>query len=192
MPTRAYLRRFVVCSAILISTSAASWINPPAHPGAATAERSQRTIIPQNGGQVPPTLGDDAVADSGIKVTRWEFSPTVPGRPVYLSMTFDGAQTAIDRMHAGPLMVQVRWVREDAQNTPGAPDLVTDVTIGRQDLAGALEGEVRQKGSFEWHSWARKDTLSPGTWVVSLTYPDGQPLACGQDAVPCRFTINIG
>ncbi len=107
-------------------------------------------------------------------------------------MTFGGAQTAIDRMHTSPLMIQVHWVREDTESTPGAPDLVTDLTIGRQDLAGALEGEVRRTGSFEWHSWARKDKLSPGTWVVSLTYPNGQPLSCGQDAQPCRFTINIG
>jgi hypothetical protein len=192
MPIGAYLGRFAVCSAIVISTSGATWINPPTHPAAATAEPSQRAIIPQIGGQVPPTPGDDAVADSGIKVTRWEFSPAIPGRPVYLSMTFDGAQTAIDQMHTSPLMIQVHWVREDAESTPGAPDLVTDLTIGRQDLAGALEGEVRRTGSFEWHSWAKKDTLSPGTWVVSLTYPNGQPLSCGQDAQPCRFTINIG
>src|ERR1700751_1907099 len=175
MPIGDYLGRFAVCSAILISTSGATWINPPTHPAVAAAEPSQRATIPQIGSQVPPAPGDHAVADSGIKVTRWQFSPAIPGRPVYLSMTFDGAQTAIDRMHTSPLMIQVRWVRQDAASTPGAPDLVANLTVGRQELAGALEGEVRRTGSFEWHSWARKDARHPGTWGVFLTYPKGQP-----------------
>jgi hypothetical protein len=37
-----------------------------------------------------------------------------------------------------------------------------------------------------------KDTLGPGTWTVSLTYRDGQPLRCAPDAQPCRFTLNVG
>ena len=37
-----------------------------------------------------------------------------------------------------------------------------------------------------------KKTLSSGTWTVSLTYPNGKPLPCGQDALPCRFTVNVG
>ena len=32
----------------------------------------------------------------------------------------------------------------------------------------------------------------PPPWAVSLTYPDGTPLLCAQQAQPCRFTINIG
>ena len=64
--------------------------------------------------------------------------------------------------------------------------------IGRPELAGALEQQVRRGGFFEWHSWAEKDHLSAGTWTVSVTYPDGQPLPCGPDAQPCRFTINVG
>ena len=115
-----------------------------------------------------------------------------PGQPLYLWMTLDGAQTAIDRMQSSPLTIQVHWVRENPEATPGAPDLMTDLTIGRPDMAATLEGVVRRSGCFEWHSWARKDTLSPGTWTVSLTYPDGQPLLCGRDAEPCRFTINVG
>jgi hypothetical protein len=117
----------------------------------------------------------------------------MPGRPVYLSMTLDGTQAAIDRMQAGaPLAIQVHWTRDNAGTAPGAPDLVTDLTIGRPGLASALDGEVHRSGYFEWHTWARKDNLSPGPWTVSVTYPDGQPLTCGQEAQPCRFTINVG
>jgi hypothetical protein len=192
MRTAVYVGRFVACSVTLMITAGATWINPPAQPGAPPAERSQAPIAlhPESG--IVPNTGTDAVADSGITVTRWEFSPAVPGRPVYLSMTLGGTQTAIDRMQSGPLAIQVHWVRENAGAEPGAPNLVTDLTIGRPDLTGALGGEVRRKGFFEWHSWARKDTLGPGTWTVSLTYRDGQPLRCAPDAQPCRFTLNVG
>jgi hypothetical protein len=117
----------------------------------------------------------------------------MPGRPVYLSMTLDGTQAAIDRMQAGPpLAIQVHWTRDNAGTAPGAPNLVTDLTVGGPGLAARLDGELHRNGYFEWHTWARKDNLSLGPWTVSVTYPDGQPLTCGPDAQPCRFTINVG
>ena len=128
-----------------------------------------------------------------MTVARWEFSPTVSGRSVYLSMTLDGTQKAIDRMRAGPpLTIQVHWTRDNAGSASGTPNLVTDLTIGRPGLATTLDADVRRKGYFEWHTWARKDNLSPGAWTVSVTYPDGQPLLCGPDAHPCSFAINVG
>ena len=169
-------------------------------------------VKPSQVARIPP-LQSDASPQSGSGVTpapeltvaQWGFSHDLaaaqsqvpqdsvpPGQPLYLWMTLDGAQTAIDRMQSSPLTIQVHWVRENPEATPGAPDLVTDLTIGRPDMAATLEGVVRRSGYFEWHCWARKDTLSPGTWTVSLTYPDGQPLLCGRDAEPCRFTINVG
>jgi hypothetical protein len=141
--------------------------------------------------------------ESGIEVVQWRFgdhagntvgqslqSDIVAGRPVYLSMTLEGTQASIDAIRADhQLKIQVRWTRETAN---GAPNLVTELTVGRPDLADTLEQQVRRKGFFEWHSWARKDTLSPGTWTISLTYPDGQPLPCGHEAQPCRFRIDVG
>jgi hypothetical protein len=179
---KAQIPRFVVAIAVPIATGAATWVNPPpaaemAQPAASMPARSEASVGSQG---------------SGITVSRWQFSPAVPGRPVYLSMTLDGTQATIDRMQTGPLRIAVHWVRENAAATPGPPNLVTDLTIGRPDLAGALAGEVRRKGFFEWHSWVRKDAVGPGTWTVSLTYSDGQPLLCGQEAQPCRFTLNVG
>jgi hypothetical protein len=141
-----------------------------------------------------PQASSEAALGSQITVARWEFSPAIPLQPVYLSMTLKGAQAAIDRMQAGPpLTIQVHWIRDNGDRAaPGAPNLVTDLTIGGPDLAAKLEGDVRRKGFFEWSTWARKDYLSPGAWTVSVTYPDGQPLACGPGAQPCRFTINVG
>jgi hypothetical protein len=206
MQIAAGIRRLVVYAAVPIATGAATWVNPspvtqpPATQPPATqppATQPQVSALPKAGtpGSQPQIglsrqTGDNAAAGSGITVARWGFSPTVPGQPVYLSMTLDGTQAAIERMRADhPPSIQVHWVRESES---GAPNLVTDLTIGQPGLAAALAGEIRRKGYFEWHSWARKDTLSPGTWTVSLTYPDGTPLLCGQDAQPCRFTINIG
>jgi hypothetical protein len=142
-------------------------------------------------GQVFHARDNDLERDVALK--RLHISPMTPGRPVYLSMTLDGTQAAIDRMQAGPpLTIQVHWTRDNAGAAPGAPNLVTDLTIGRPGLAATLDGDVRRKGYFEWHTWARKDYLSPGPWTVSVTYPDGQLLTCGADAQPCRFSITVG
>jgi hypothetical protein len=189
------ITRTVLCPVVLIATAAATWINPP------TAESPPLTVLhgspvrapPQSTAVAAPQASGVAAPGSGITVARWEFSPTVPGRPVYLSMTLDGTQAAIDRMQAGaPLAIQVHWTRDNAGTAPGAPDLITDLTIGRPGLASALDGEVNRSGYFEWRTWARKDNLSPGPWTVSVTYPDGQPLTCGPDGQPCRFAINVG
>ena len=119
--------------------------------------------------------------------------PNAPLQPVYPAMRLYGTQAAIDRTQTDPaLTIQVRWVRDNVDWAPGDLNLVTDLTIGGRGLAAALGDDVRRKGFFEWNTWARKDYLSPGAWTVSVTYPDGQPLACGPDAQSCRFTINVG
>ena len=147
----------------------------------------------QRGPPRPATRISANSSGSGITVARWEFSPAIAGGPIYLRMTLDGTQAAIDQMRAGRApMIEVRWVRSDVENGSGAPNLVTPLTIGRPDLAGIFEQQIRREGFFEWHSWAKKDHLSPGTWLVSVTYRDGQPLTCGREGQPCRFTINIG
>lgn len=193
--------RLVFYAAIPIAAGAATWVDPspvtqppatllPATQPQVSALPKAATTLQQPQIGLFPQTSDNEATGSALTVAQWRFSPTAPGRPVYLSMTLDGTQVAVDRMRADrPLSIQVHWVRESGS---GAPNLVTDLTVGQPDLAAALAGEVRRKGYFEWHSWTRKDTLSPGTWTVSLTYPDGTPLLCGQDAQPCRFTINIG
>jgi hypothetical protein len=188
------ITRTVLCPVALIATAAANWINPPGLESQVTVSHGSRIEAPSKSTALaaPETSGRPAPG-SGITVARWEFSPTMPGRPVYLSMTLDGTQAAVDRMQAGPpLTIQVHWVRDNAGTAPGASNLVTDLTIGQAGLAAAFDGEVHRNGYFEWHTWARKDNLSPGAWTVSVTYPDGQPLPCGPEAQPCRFSINVG
>jgi hypothetical protein len=170
------------------------WVNPADESPPPTVLHGPRSEA------APPSKAAAAVQPSGeaalrseITVARWEFSPTTSLQPAYLSMTLYGTQAAIDQMRTGsPLTIRVRWARDNADWAPGDRNLVTDLTIGGPDLAAALEGDAHRKGYFEWHTWARKDYLSPGVWTVSVTYPDGQPLPCGPDAQPCRFTINVG
>jgi hypothetical protein len=221
MRTAVHVAWFAVCAGVLIATGAAVWIVPPwtamrertsipavkpsqvAQVAIPVVQTSQVAMIPPLQRDASPQSASGATPALGLTVAQWGFSHDLgaaqsqvpqdsvpPGQPLYFWMTLDGTQMAIDRMQTGPLTIQVHWVRENA--TPGAPNLVTDLTIGRPDMAATLEGAVRRSGYFEWHSWARKDTLSPGTWTVSLTYPDGQPLLCGRDAEPCHFTINVG
>ena len=197
------IQRFATCVTIALAAGGATWVNPPTAEGPPptvqhgssiqAAPQSKAVAAPQASSASAAQTSSVSAPGSGITVARWEFSPTVSGRPVYLSMTLDGTQEAIDRMQAGPpLTIQVHWMRDNTGAAPGAPNLVTDLTIGRPGLATTLDGDVRRKGYFEWHTWARKDNLSPGAWTVSVTYSDGQPLACGPDAHPCSFTINVG
>ncbi len=168
--------------------AAAPPVAPPASPGAATLAR---------GGALP----------APIVVSQWGFSesspdgghqatPTriAPGQRLYLSMTLSGSEAAAARMRAqGALAIDVHWTHAAGGPSPAAPDLVTQLHVGHRGLAPKLAAEARRQGHFEWHTWARKDTLSPGQWSVSLTYGDGQPVLCGRITVhPCRFAINVG
>jgi hypothetical protein len=203
----AQLCRIGACGAVLIGTGAANWIDPKplgeAETGTSTATvatagpPAASIPLPQQSAVAPQT----GAASSGLGVTQWRFSdrlgadPNQPpagniaaGKPLYLWLVLDGTGAAVDDMRSNGLMIQVHWVRDSAS---GAPDLVTQLTVGRPGLADTFEQQVKRKGFFEWHSWARKDTVSPGTWTVSLTYPDGRPLSCGQDAQPCRFQVNV-
>jgi hypothetical protein len=144
-----------------------------------------------------------ATMPSDLEVVSWGIGPHLGsgtenqlrvGEPLYLWMTLAGGQAAVARLRdQGPIAIEVHWSRADSGGTAGAPDLVTRLTIGQSDLVPVYAGEVQRQGYFEWHSWARKDSLSPGTWQVSLTYADGQPLLCGQSAPrACQFSITIG
>jgi hypothetical protein len=170
------------------------WVNPADQSPPPTVLHGPRSeAAPPSKAAAASQASGEAALRREITVARWEFSPTTPLQPAYLSMTLSGTQAAIDRMQSGPpLTIQVRWARDNVDRAPGDRNLVTDLTIGGPDLAAALEGDVRRNGYFEWHTWARKDYLSPGAWTVLVTYPDGQPLPCGPDAQPCRFTINVG
>jgi hypothetical protein len=152
-----------------------------------------------------PPSATPAVAGSapgGIAVVSWGIGPDLgstagevaAGQPLYLWMTIEGSEAALERLSAsGPIPVDVHWIRAAPNMAPGAPNLTTRLTIGRAQLAPLLAGEIRRQGFFAWHSWTRKDSLSPGAWTVSLTYPDGQPLMCGATAPqPCRFSVTIG
>lgn len=140
---------------------------------------------------------------TAIAVSAWRFSQTAPGggappaaqtasvgRPLYLWLTLDGGQAAIDRMRAGgKVAIQVHWASENPNSH--APALTTSLDVGRPDIAATLAGQVAKTGHFEWHSWTRKDSLSPGRWTVSLTGPDGQPITCGQASGPCQLSIDV-
>jgi hypothetical protein len=118
--------------------------------------------------------------------------PNAPLQPVYLAMTLYGTQAAIDRTQTDPaLTIQVRWVRDHEGWTPGDLNLVTDLTIGDGAWPRRSVTMFAARGSSNGTP-GQERYLSPGAWTVSVTYPDGHPLACGPDAQPCRFTINVG
>jgi hypothetical protein len=208
---------FALGLAMLLGTGEGNTVGPPRAavpvptPGPApgpdieAGSSSKVVLAPPTQPTISAESGADAAPGSPVAMTRWRIghdpahardqafkADVAGGGPLYLWMTLNGTEAAIEPMRAeGGLRIEVRWVREDGQ-APGAPNLVTPLTIGRPGLADIFERQVKREGSFEWRSWARKDSLSPGTWTVSLTYPDGRPLLCGVAAQPCRFTVNVG
>jgi hypothetical protein len=206
-PGRGSLRisRLALCSAAALGTAAASWVNPPPVPRPPAAAVPRAAPGPGSGSaRAGAGQSGGGLARPSLEVTRWGFrsgngqdiavSGHVPaGRPLTLWFDLDGNQAALDRMRRrGSLAIEVHWEHQNRDVSPGAPDLVTRLTIGHAGLADRLAAEVRRTGFFAWHSWAQKTSLSPGTWSVSLTYPDGRPLACGNPPVPCRFHITVG
>ncbi len=193
------LWRCTIGGAALIAAGAANWVDPPP-----ISEHSGDSAPPAQVAALPPSSPGDTTAPPPIAVTEWGFGErpsggqpalwagtAAPGRPLYLWMKLDGTQAAVDRLRTeGRLAIEVHWTRDAGA---GAPNLVTELTVGRPDLAPTFAEQVRRKGSFEWHSWARKDALSRGKWTVSLTCSDGAPVLCGQPATqPCRFSIDVG
>jgi hypothetical protein len=140
-----------------------------------------------------------------LEVAQWRWTDAIedrrpignyqryaPDQPLYFWFELHGTQAALDDLQSGrALRVEVHWRRENGQ-TPGAPDLVTELSVGAPDLADRLAHEVREAGYFSWPAWARKDRLSRGRWEVSLTDPNGRPLPCAAPQGVCRFTIDIG
>jgi hypothetical protein len=175
-----------------LGSATTSWISPPRAP---TAAPQARAATQQSA---------DSFATPPVAVTQWGFrsgnrkittasGQILASRPLTLWMVLDGNAAAAKQIRSrGSITIDVRWMRENAGATPGAENVVIPLTVGSRDLAGSLAAEVQRSGFFTWHTWAEKTALSPGTWDVSLTYPNGQPLACGSPPTPCRFRITIG
>jgi hypothetical protein len=180
-----------------------------AQSAATTAHQSAAVMPLQSAAATAPQSPAIMPGQSPLAVVRWALSATLQhepngglaivataGRPLYLWFTIEGGQAAIDRLRAaGRLAIEVHWTRDGASAGAGsgAPDLTTELTMDRPGLVSTLAGQVQKQGHFEWHLWARKDALSRGRWTVSLTYPDGQPVQCGQAVPqPCRLLIDVG
>jgi hypothetical protein len=215
-----WVGRVALCSAVSLAAAGAGWITPPPASQtptsqAATAMRSELSHpLPPPTPLVPRAHSApfQAIRGAGggftqaaLAVTRWgwrsgdgaRMSATRPipvGKGLILWMKLAGGMAAVNQIRRrGSIVIEIHWTRETSGSAgPGAPDLVTRLSIGHPGLADRLAAEVRRTGFFEWHSWAEKTSLSPGKWSVSLTYPNGQPLACGTPPTPCRFHLEIG
>lgn len=199
---RVFFGRLLLCAAVA-AAGGAGWVNPG--PGPAPAPERNAPKGPMASAPLPPAATPNATAP-GLVVTAWSLGgnpspaayhsgpPEVPrGRPFYIRLTLEGGAAALDAMQAqGGLPIVVHWTPETAPALPPAPALSTRLVVGDARFAARLAGEVAHKGRFTWHSWAEKDTLSPGRWSVSLTYPGGEPLVCGAEQRPCRFSFEVG
>jgi hypothetical protein len=168
-----------------------------------TRDDARATAQTQIAAVAPPKA--DASPKAGLDIAQWGFTNTLPGGrypaaastavhggPVYFWIKVKGGQAAVERLRSdGRLAIEVRWIHDGGNASAGTRDHITELPIGRRELASSFAEQVKRYGFFEWHSWARKDVLGRGRWTVSLTYADGQPVLCGE-AQPCRFPLTVG
>ena len=182
--------RVVLCGAVILAAGGAGWVNP--RPGSPPTEQPNAPMTSAAG---PPLVVSAWGLGSNPSLAAYSAAAAaIPsGRPFYIWLKLEGNAAALDAMQAeGGLPVVVHWTPETANAGPPAPALTTRLTVGNAGVATRLAGEVARQGHFTWHTWAEKYTLSPGRWSVSLTYPGGEPLACGQELRPCRFSFTVG
>jgi hypothetical protein len=188
------------CCALLIGGTGARWITPPPEPQGPEAAPAPShppyagAAVRQPGGTARPSLAVtqwSLRSGNGEDVSATGYAPA--GQPLTLRITLAGNAAAVAAMRGrGSIAIEIHWTRESAGAAAGAPNLITRLSIGHPGLADRLAAEVRRTGFFAWHSWAQKNSLSPGVWDVSLTYPNGRLLSCGTPPAPCRFRIRVG
>jgi hypothetical protein len=178
--------RLLLCAAAVLAAGGAGWVSPDLAPTPAR---------PLTSAAGPPLVAAAWGLGSNPSLAAYSSAPAraQPGRPFYIWLTIEGNAAALDAMRAeGGVPIVVNWAPEAATALPSAPALTTRLVVGNAGVASRLAGEVARTSHFIWHTWAEKDTLSPGQWSVSLTYPGGQPLACGPELRPCRLSFEVG
>ena len=203
-----------IATPVLGQAEAAAPAEPPAQPQAEsktkapspsrTRDEAQASVQTQIAAVTPPKT--EANPKAGLEIAQWGFTNSLPGGrypaasstavhggPVYFWIKVKGGEAAVDRLRSdGRLAIEVRWAPDTGKASTGTRDHITELPIGRRELASTFAEQVKRYGFFEWHSWARKDVLGRGRWTVSLTYPDGQPVLCGDATQPCRFSLTVG
>ncbi len=96
-------------------------------------------------------------AQPPLEVAQWRWADAIqdrqpignyqryaPNQPLYFWFELHGTQAALDDLQSGrPLRVAVHWQRVNGQ-TPGAPDLVTELSVGDPGLVDRLAHEIRE------------------------------------------------
>jgi hypothetical protein len=183
--------RLLLCVAAALAAGGAGWVNPGPGPVPPAGDSNAPMT---NAGGPPLVVTAWGLGSNPSSAADRSASPAVlSSRPLYIRLKLEGDAAALDAMRAeGGVPIVVNWIPETANALPAAPALTTHLTVGNAAAASRLAGEVARTGHFIWRTWAEKDTLSPGRWSVSLTYPGGEPLACGAEMRPCRFSFEVG
>ncbi|HZU89692.1 MAG TPA: hypothetical protein VE993_10595, partial [Stellaceae bacterium] len=145
-----------LCIALLLGGTGARWITPPEPQGAPVRPHPRRAgtaAWQPGGGSARPPL---AVTQWSLKSGNGEDASATgrapAGRPLTLRITLAGNAAAVAALRdRGSLAIEVHWTREPAGAVPGAPNLVTRLSIGHPGLADRLAAEVRRTGFFAWH-----------------------------------------
>ena len=181
-----------------------SWLGPALAAGVAVA-----AIPAQADDSQPRITVDDAAFTPAIGTDRQpvqRVDHTAAGdQPYFWTLLSANAATLDQLRRLGKLPIQHAWRRyigsvvlesADPGKLPGQLEGDIPLDLGTAALADRLQYEVDHSPthSFNWRTWSRKGTLTPGSWYVFLKYADGKPVICqvvSGTGVPCVYHLEV-
>ena len=148
-----------------------------------------------------PISVSEAVWTDGIVQLHYQskLESAKEGAQLYLWLKLRGDTQALELIRASSgLPIRLRWtwfVGESAIGDSGSLVDEFSINAGRAEELRKLEWQVARKGYFEWRTWGNKQNIRPGYWEVELLFAAGpqrgQPVLCGPERRPCKYSIHV-
>ena len=116
----------------------------------------------------------------------------------YFWTRLEGNSAALETMRReGRLPIQHRWIHwiggrwpDSTREVPTEEWEAKLLAVGQIEIPERLAIEIESRQYFDWRTWSRRQTLTPGLWEVEVVDNDGMPLPCkGRDL--CRIMIEV-
>lgn len=135
----------------------------------------------------------DAQFTGGVDENRDPAGEYSGSGPIYLWTKVTVNQSGFDQLKAGKLSVFHRWYKVSGPDAePANADQPLDnveLQLGNESVVGALEGEVKTGGTYDWRTWSGKQNIVAGHWLVRIVYEDGTPVQVG--GAPAEYRIEV-
>lgn len=116
-------------------------------------------------------------------------------RPLYFWTRLRGGAATLETLRReGKLPIVHQWVRstilgQEGEELDPAQDDGKDLGVGSIRGSAGLTATVNDFGSFRWRTWSNKESVTAGTWTVTVRYANGDPVLCSGE--PCQWSITL-